>query len=148
MASYGLAAITRGLRRRGLDPSPAMAMTAAALVLGLGTFNVVYARSLARQASIQTAIYGALERQIPSEEGQVVVLAPRFAQVWWLAPPLQEVGTWVFEWRKPRPDFGDRILILHQGPGDEAAVRAAFPRRGVLRLDPSPRPPYFTLERR
>lgn len=144
IAGYGLAHITRKLRDFGIQPF-AIAMTTTALVIGLGIFNCIHAISLNRQTEIQSFSYDALEQRIPPGEGSVVVLAPQFAKIWLQSPAFRETRSWVFEWRKPKPDFSDRILILNDVEGKEDEIRKAFPGRKILRMKPSPDEPFFQL---
>ena len=105
-----------------------------ALLIGNLTFNAVQATSLHGQALIQADIYDALEAAVPESSRPAVVLAPQFSKVWHVNDAFNRRGSWVFDWRRPKPDFSDDILILHDRPGAVEVVRQAFPERTILRL--------------
>jgi len=87
------------------------------------------------QAGIQATVYDALEVAVPPDARPAVVLAPPFGAIWLPNHDLAARGTWVLDWRRPRPDFGDDILILHDVPEAAETVRRAFPGRRLFRMD-------------
>ncbi len=97
-------------------------------------FDVAQSVALFAQAEPQRSLYASLEDGIPARERPAVVLAAQFFVVWSAYPQYAERGTWVFEWRRPEPDFGDEILILRDTPDALASVRRRFPGRPVYRL--------------
>jgi len=118
-----------------------------ALALGLGTFILWQGIALNRQAQNQKVIYGRIEQVAGQGAAQKsVVLAPRFRKVWENVPEFKNIGGWVFQWRRARPDLSDRILIVHDVPGAEEALRKRFPERKFFRLRNVDGLPYFEIE--
>ena len=115
-----------------------------AVIIGLGTFNSWNALALRKQAQIQQGVYGFLEA---SGISNAVVVADQFAQTWSRIPEYQSVGSWVFEWRPPRPDFSDDILIFHASQGAQRELAAAFPDRTLFRLRSHDTHPILRLKR-
>jgi len=58
---------------------------------------------------------------------------------------MAQVGTWVFEWRRPHPDLRDDLVILRDQPGLEETVRERFPDRRFYRLVLLTGPPFGAL---
>ena len=155
LAVHGLANLRTWFAQRKISFRAPAAMLAAALTLGLGTFIAWQAIALNRQAQSQKVIYGRIERSVGPGAGtsagagappKSVVLAPRFRKVWENIPEFKETGGWVFQWRRARPDLSDRILIVHDVPGAEEALRKRFPERKFFRLRNVDGPPYFEIE--
>ncbi len=151
LAVHGLANLRTWLAQRKISFRAPAAMLAAALTLGLGTFTVWQGIALNRQAQNQKVIYGRIEQAVGPGAGQdttqkAVVLAPRFRKVWENVPEFKDTGGWVFQWRRARPDLSDRILIVHDIPGAEEALRKRFPERKFFRLRNLDGPPYFEIE--
>jgi hypothetical protein len=146
IAVHGLANLLRATRAHRFDPVPIASAVVVALLLGLGIFNVKHAAALQEQAGIQAAVYDWVERSRPDAQGpKVVVLAPQFGATWVHLPGMARVGTWVFEWRRPHPDLRDDLVILHDLPGLEAAMREHFPDRRFYRLVLVSGPPFAAL---
>ncbi len=146
LAVHGLANLRAWFARRAISFREAACMLAGALVLGLGTFNAWQGAALNRLTQPQKDIYGRIEREaVPPAGGQSVVLAPRFRKVWENIPEFKALGGWVFQWRRARPDLSDRILIVHDVPGAEEALRKQFPERSFFRLRNLPDSPYFEI---
>jgi dolichyl-phosphate-mannose-protein mannosyltransferase len=146
IAMHGLANLLRGARAHALDPRPLACGFVLAVVVGLGIFNVAHAFNLRDQALVQREIYGWIERGVhASGPGRAVILAPQFAEIWSRVPWMREVGTWVFEWRRPRLDLSDGILIVHDGPGVEGWLRERMPDRRVFRIGLLEVKPYAVL---
>lgn len=148
IAVHGLARVKGFAARAGLRPERFASLVLAALVVGLGVFNAWEALALNRQARIQTTIYGAIEKGVAAggAQGRAVVLVPKYADTWELHPPFEKIGSWVFEWRRPRPDLADRILIVRDLPGAGPAMRTRFPDRPQFRLTRVDQPPYFVVQ--
>jgi Dolichyl-phosphate-mannose-protein mannosyltransferase len=147
VGTCGLANIKRWLGRRRVSFRIPAACLAGTLVLGLGTFNVWQALALHKEASIQKQIYGFIESSLEKNHVEkAVVIAPQFWVIWESIPEFRNIGTWVREWRKPKPDFSDRTLILFDVPRSEAALRKKFPDRVFFRLDTQERPPFLKLK--
>ena len=140
----GLKRITDWFRNLGASIDGIACCIASAIVIGLGTFNLWNALALREQAQIQRDIYGFLE---DSEIHHSVVLADQFGRTWSNIPDHREIGSWVFEWRPPRPDFSDDILIFHSKRGVIPAVRAAFPDRELYELRSHSSKPFLRLKR-
>lgn len=146
IAVHGLANLLRGMRRHGLDPLPAACAVTLALVVGLGIFNVGHALALRDQARVQQDIYAWIDRAAGEPgKGKATVLAPQFAEIWSRVPWMREVGTWVFEWRRPRLDLSDDVLLVHDRPGVEAWLRDRLPERRVFRIELLEEAPYARL---
>ena len=89
----------------------------------------------------------AAERAVETRGGPpAVVIAPRFADVWRANPESLKRGTWVFEWRRARPDLSDDILIVQDVPGAAWIFREKFPDRNLFRMTLAAEPPYWSLE--
>ena len=88
-------------------------------------------------------------QQFLEESGisNAVVLAGIFAGVWSDIPEYRSVGSWVYEWRPPRPDFSDDILIFHAAGGAQRELAAAFPDRTLFRLSSHHTHPNLRLKR-
>jgi hypothetical protein len=147
IALSGLMTLKDKLARAGLSAPVFAAMVAAVLVFGMGTFIAWQGGALNAQARIQSDIYGGIETTLESRGApSAVLIAPRFADVWRANPEFNERGTWVFEWRRARPDLSDKILIVQDVPGAAGIFREKFPGRPVFQLTLTPRPPYWNLE--
>jgi len=147
IALAGLMTIKNKLARAGL-PAPVFAvLIAAMLFFGMGTFIAWQGGALNAQARIQSDIYGGIAKTLESRGAlPAVVIAPRFADVWRANPEFNERGTWVFEWRRARPDLSDEILIVQNVPGAAGIFREKFPGRPVFQMTLTPGPPYWNLE--
>jgi hypothetical protein len=140
----GLKRITDGLRGWGANIEILACCAAAALVIGLGTFNGWNALALREHAQAQHGIYGFLEN---SKISHAVVLADQYGRTWAGIPDRKRLGSWVFEWRPPKPDFSDDILIFHMKRGVIPAVRSAFPDREIYELRSQGVKPFLKLKR-
>jgi len=147
LAVHGLANLKRWLAQRKISFRVPAAILTATLALGLGTFIIWQGIALNRQAQNQKVIYGRIEQVAGRSAGlKSVVLAPRFRKVWENVPKFKNIGGWVFQWRRARPDLSDRILIVHDVPGAETMLRKQFPERKFFRLRNVDGPPYFEIE--
>lgn len=143
---HGLHNVARWARSHLPDPSIVASVVAGALVIGLGIFNLTHALALQDQAGIQSAVYGWIEEGVQDPaRPKAVVLARQFGATWSHLPGMARIGTWVFEWRRPRLDLNDDVLILHDREGVEQAVRGAFPSRPIYRLVLLTQAPYAAL---
>ena len=97
---------------------------------------------LRSHAEIQSDIYGFLD---DADLEHAVVLADQFGQTWSRVPEYRRLGSWVFEWRLPRPDFSDDVLIFHDVRGARRATRRAFPDRARYRLSSHETEPFLRL---
>jgi hypothetical protein len=146
LATYGLFNIINSAREHGLAPPKMAAMAALSLGLALGTFTLVEASALRRQAAVQAAVYRAIEQGVVDPSGRkAVVLAPWFFAVVNAEPDLAEIGTWVHDWRRPQLDLDDDVLILRDVASTESAVRRRFPERRFFRLALSRETPFLSL---
>ncbi|MEX2224719.1 MAG: glycosyltransferase family 39 protein [Candidatus Rokuibacteriota bacterium] len=146
IAVHGLANLLRGAKRHLFDPLPIASAVTVALTLGLGIFNLTHALALREQASIQSAIYGWIDRHVHAPDGpKAVVLAPQFGATWFHIPGMPQIGTWVFEWRRPLLDLSDDVLILHDGPGIEELLRPKFSDRRFYRILVLAQAPHVVL---
>ncbi len=146
IAVHGLARITRAFRDFGLNPLIPVSMAFVWIILGLGLFNTIHGWAMYRQAQLQEVIYQQLETVLQENAGRkLVILAPRYAQIRDRLPEFPETGSWVFEWRRPKPDFSDDLLILRDFEQTHAAIRQAFPDRTILRMIPTDDGSVFRL---
>ncbi|HKZ06997.1 MAG TPA: glycosyltransferase family 39 protein [Methylomirabilota bacterium] len=146
IAVHGLANLVRGARAHGIDSRPLACAFAVAIVVALGIFNAGHAFGLRDQARVQRDVYEWIERGVrESGEGRAVVLAPQFAEIWSRVPWMREVGTWVFEWRRPRLDLTEDVLIVHDRPGVEDWLRERTPDRRLFRIRLLEEMPYALL---
>ncbi len=113
------------------------------LPVAFGTFSYWHARFLHDQALIHVALYDTVQQV---ERRPAVVLAPQYASVWSKVPPFRKRGSWVFEWRPPRPSFDEDVLIVHDEPGALQAAKAQFPDRHLYRLEVAPTRPRIRVE--
>jgi hypothetical protein len=146
IAVHGLANLVRGARAHAFDPRALACAFLLAIVVGLGIFNAGHAFGLRDQARVQREIYEWIALGVErSGAGRAVVLAPQFAEIWSRVPWMREVGTWVFEWRRPRLDLSERILIVHDRPGVEDWLRERMPDRRLFRISVRDAMPYALL---
>jgi hypothetical protein len=131
IATAGVLRLVRALRARSLPTEAPVGALAMVLVLALGTFTAWNALALRRQADIHESLYALVDDEALEN---AVVLAPKYGQAWGAVPAFHEQGSFVFTWRRPHPDLSDRVLILHDGPGIEAALRTRLPGRSFYRL--------------
>jgi hypothetical protein len=95
--------------------------------------------SLHRSALVQSAVYDTIAEAVAQPDGKkAIVLGPPFFKVWGADPQLAQTGTWVHEWRRPRPDFTDDVIYLHDAEGLSAQAIAQFPDRKIFRLSLTP----------
>lgn len=146
IAVHGLARMTRAFRDFGLNPLIPVSMAFVWIILGLGLFNAIHGNAMYRQAQLQEVVYQELETALAKNTGRKsVILAPQFLQIRNRLPEGPETGSWVHEWRRPKPDFSDDILILHDVERTHAAIREAFPDRTILRMIPTDDGSIFRL---
>jgi hypothetical protein len=148
IAAYGLKSLRGKLGDRGVSFLAPASMAAAVLLVNLGIFNAWHGVALNHQAQIQSFVYGYIDSSLDRPgTPDSVVLAPQFARVWLSNPYLRVVGSYVFEWRRAKPDLSDRILIVHDKPGVEEKLKARFPGRAFYRLSVKQESPFIQLTR-
>ena len=140
----GLASLAGHLRRLGIGVRGFASAIVAVLVIELGTFNVWNGLALRAHAGIQQRVYGFVES---ANLGSAIVLADQFGLTWNQIPEFSHLGSWVFEWRPPRPDFSDEVLIFHDVRGARRAVARRFPKRSVYRLNAYASEPFLRLSK-
>jgi hypothetical protein len=146
LATHGLANILRGARRHLFDERIVAATIAASLVVGLGTFMLVQAMALREQANVQRTVYAAIEGAVRDTSGRkAIVLTPWLFAVVGSVPALRDIGTWVHDWRRPRIDWSDDVMLLRDAPGVQAALRARFPDRRFFRIHRDAGTPFLVL---
>ena len=146
LATCGLAAVIRGARRHHFDAAILGAAIAMSLALGLGTFTLVHSMALRQSAKIQRTVYTTLEEAARgSGESKAVVLGPSFSAIVETIPAMQEIGSWVKEWHRPRLDLSDDVLFLRDAAGGEGVLRAQFPDRRFFRIVLDRRSPFLML---
>jgi hypothetical protein len=131
------------LAERRIEWRPGMAALVLVLPLTFGTFSFWHGRFLHEQSMIHIGAYQVLDE---AKQRPAVMLAPQYYEVWSRLPGLAKRGSWVFEWRRPRPDFLDEVLVVHDGPGALEAVRRTFPERHIYRLHVARTPPLVRVE--
>lgn len=134
IAAAGASRLMAALRARALPTEAPVGALVMVLLLALGTFTVWNGLALRRQAAIHESVYTLVDA--PALE-DAVVLAPEYGQLWRSIPTFRQQGSFVFTWRRPRPDLSDRVLVLHDVPGAEPALRALLPGRNFYRLSRS-----------
>lgn len=120
---------------------PAVVTTA---VVAAGVFSAHQARSLGAQADVHARIYAPFA---DPDTPRSVVLAQQYARYWLADPEAKALGTWVFDWRRPDPRGTDRVVIVHDLPGREDEILAAYPDRAAFRLALTDSPPFMQLSR-
>jgi hypothetical protein len=146
IAVAGLMTLKNRLARSGLTAPVFAGMIAAGLIVAMGTFIAWQGGALNAQARIQSDIYSGIERTLEAANvGRAVIIAPRFAEVWRANPEFKDRGTWVFEWRRAKPDLSDDYLIVHDIPGAAETFAAKFPERPVFRMILTPEAPYWSI---
>ncbi len=142
IALFGAHRLLELLRRL----SPAEEVWAAGLlftvILSMGLFLYKHLDAMNRSARVQRRIYRQIERQAPKGS---VILAPQFAKVWLKTRKMGLRASWVFEWRRPKPDFSDERLILHYRRRHVKRLQERFPERTLFRLRPLKGYPYLKL---
>jgi hypothetical protein len=142
---HGLARLRAQLVWAGSSFRIPASLLAALVVLALGTFDLHHAAALRRQAFLQARFYSGIEAAVAAAgAARAVVLAPQFGRSW-ASTPLGAIGSWVFEWRRARPDLSDPILILHDRPELEPELRRRFPDRAFFRFRPLAVSPFFQV---
>ena len=146
IAVYGLVGIKEKLRRRKISFLIPASVLVCVLVLGLGFFNFWHCQALNRQALIQNYIYGFIENSLQEKKvDKALILAPQFGSLWVANDYFRSIGSWVFEWRRAKPDLSDKTLILHDLPKIEEKLKQQFSDRRFFRLRNSQQAPYFEL---
>jgi dolichyl-phosphate-mannose-protein mannosyltransferase len=146
LATCGLATVLRGARRHHFDARTVSAAVAVSLVLGLGTFMLVHSMALRDSAKIQRTVYAAIEGAARKPgDPKAVVLAPSFAAVVESIPAMRDVGSWVYDWRRPRLDLSDDVLFLRDVRAAEGGLRAQFPDRRFFRIRRDDQSPFLML---
>lgn len=142
IAVHGLHNLTGWCAVRSVDRRTLASVLAFSAVLGLGIFNLWNGLAVRRQSQIQADVYGFIDS---AHLQRAVILAPQFGRVWQNpAADYKSIGLFVFEWRRPHPDWSDEVLIFRE-EADASALRRRFPDRQFFRLRPQPRPPYLAL---
>jgi dolichyl-phosphate-mannose-protein mannosyltransferase len=146
LATSGLATVLGGASRHHFDARTLSAAIAMSLVLGLGTFTLVQSMALRDSAEGQQRVYDALEgaAQQPGDP-KAVVLVPQFSAIREAIPAMRNVGSWVYEWRRPRLDLSDDVLFLRDFRADENVLRSQFPDRRFFRVQADGRSPFLLL---
>ncbi|MCA9529495.1 MAG: hypothetical protein KC543_05115 [Myxococcales bacterium] len=131
----GLHRLSRSATDLGVARAPFACAFVGYCVVSMGLFTAWSGGGLAQQAKIHTTLYGAVDEYVPPHS---VLLAPQYAAAWQAIPEFRATGSWVFEWRRARPDLSDEVIIVRDGPGAAAEARAAFPARKLWRLGGKP----------
>lgn len=134
LATQGLYSIRGWLQEHTVSFATVASAVCLGLVVGLGVFSGFTLRGIQRQSEIQAAAYRRIDTLVPGHGTKAIVLAPQFASVWRNDVDFAATGSWVFDWRRPRPDFEDDVLILHDTPDVTAELRRRFPDRSMFRL--------------
>jgi hypothetical protein len=120
--------------RANLAPALWAAPLVTGIIVGLGIFDFWHGRALRAQADLQATIYDHLDSYHLSN---AVVLAPAFSQVWSSQPALNLRASWVHEWRRPKPDLSDDVLILRNRGNQLPELMRALPGRRFYEMVPA-----------
>jgi hypothetical protein len=135
IAVHGLHVIVRRIRGSGFVNIAAFAAVLIfSLVSGMGSLGALQMKALNRQSCIQGEVYGWLEKH---DLHDAVILAPEFYDIWMtsgIPEKYADTGTFVFEWRMPKPDYSDDVLILLDKKSEIQNLRKAFPDRTFYRM--------------
>jgi hypothetical protein len=142
IAIYGLHNIIQTLKTHKFNTTTVGITIAISILLSQGIYIYYYSDALNQQARIHSKVYKSIEQQ---SDPNSVILAPQFANVWLKTPKLGRRATWVFEWRRPKPDFSDNRLILHYRRRHVKTLQKLFPKRKFYRLKAKRGKPYLTL---
>jgi hypothetical protein len=132
VATAGLRRLVRWLEGTGVPRATSASVLVAYLIVPLLLFTMWNAAPLRRQATLQEDIYAAVESDVVRRPA--VLLTPQLGAVWRSDPSLRSGGSWVFSWRRARPDRIEPILILADGKNAARLAAAAFPDRSIYRL--------------
>lgn len=126
LAVCGLARATRALEQLGLPRVVSMCATLGYVALGLVTFAGWHTRALEQQAMARLSVVDKAEHvdRLPA-----IVLADKFAELRAQTSHYGSVGSFVFEWRRARPELSEPVLIVRDSPEARAEVARAFPDR-------------------
>lgn len=118
---------------------PVLQTSLAAAFVSALVFFAVNARDLNRQAGLHEFIYSFVDMKIDQAVGadsniRTVVLADRYVSYWGRFPGVQDVGSYVYEWRVPHPALDERVIFLRDDPATLAQLREKFPKRRFFRL--------------
>jgi len=146
LAVHGMARLQRWCEEKSVSLPALCGIATGAMVLSLGTFTLWQCFALRGQATLQNDIYGFLES---AGLKNAVVLAPRYATLWQnAASEYPRIGSFVYEWRRPKPDWSEEVLILHDAQGAALeALRTRFPTRSFYRLSATRQAPYMQLQK-
>lgn len=134
IAVHGIERVVLRVRNLGVSHHTLVgSVVAAMLVVHLG-FSAVHGAGLHAQSQVQRDVYSMIDNGVPARARPAIVLAPPFPAIWAPIPEYGRRGTWVYEWRRPAPDFSDPILVLHDEPGVLDSVRQGLPGRTVFRM--------------
>lgn len=116
---------------RALQAGRAAAILVGAyLVVALGLFTAVHARSLRTHAETVRLPFAAAERQGIHD---AVVVAPQAALLRTVRPDLAPLGGWVYEFPPPDPFLRDDVLWT-RADSDLDELRRRFPQRKLYRM--------------
>ena len=143
LAVHGIVCLRRWCEQKDIGLRMVSSLLCGAAVLSLGTFIFWQSLALRRQAFVQGYIYGFLDS---ANLNNAIVLAPQFGMLWRSSSMgFINTGTFVFDWRRPAPDWSDNLLILHDVRGVLGPLRQRFADRSFFRLHPTQEAPYFQL---
>ena len=145
LAVHGMARLQRWCEEKSVDLPALCGIATGALVLSLGNLALWQCFALRGQATLQRDIYGFVDS---AGLKNAVVLAPRYATLWQnAASEYLRIGSFVYEWQRPKPDWSDEVLILHDAQGRALeGLRARFPTRVFYRLSSTRQAPYMQLQ--
>jgi multisubunit Na+/H+ antiporter MnhB subunit len=143
LAVHGIVRLKQWCQQKDIGLRMVSTVLCGAAVLSLGTFIGWQSLALRRQAFIQQYIYGFLDS---ANLKNAIVLAPQFGMLWrGSAAGFINTATFVFEWRRPMPDWSDNLLILHDVKGVIPPLREHFADRSFFRLRPTREAPFLEL---
>jgi 4-amino-4-deoxy-L-arabinose transferase-like glycosyltransferase len=147
LAAFGTKRIFESGRAQIPRIAEHIGVTLTALLLCSFVFVFINWRGLRSQASLHQSTYDFVDGGIsyflgPESEAKVIVLVGQYIGYAAVLPDFQEAGTYVYEWRIPRPDHSERVIFLRDDPTTLDKVRSTFPDRKLIRMKPSQKAPY------
>lgn len=139
LAVAGIPRVLSALEKVGVARAHAALAFAGYVVLGLNLFTSWHAIALRDQALARLGLSEMIEA-IP--ERPAVVLAGPFERLRTKYTLQGGVGSFVYEWRRARPDWSEPVLILHDSERAQAEVGRAFPARTAYVFDPGKYGPH------
>lgn len=145
LAVFGLYRARQWFMDHSLDWRRALAVFAVLVPVTFGTFNAWHAYYMHQQSVIHLTLYDLVDGVANKP---AVVLAPKYGFAWRMVPVFAHRGSWVFEWRRPKPDLSDEVLIVHDDDHDVVPIlQDRFKDRHFYRMRvQNQKPPWIKME--